>query len=328
MFGLLSFYIGPKKHTLLPCHEAPQLFTKYSLEKTTAMYKLAGRFGTVFCQQLSTGNVGIQYVVCRPKEDCILHLKNKSKWIGAHLVLGHSISYYFKGLGNIDFRSLQFNIFHFPTIDIQVPLQKDKEYILLDIYFKPAYLKRGMLALPATKNLTKAIFRKVSFYEQSMNLSFYVQSIIKALLHPLYIGKLQHDFLQIKSMELLLCLLNTNSPNKALVNLERFADKLHQAKNFIAAHYDEHYSIKKMAKLSMMNSTHFKIGFHQQFGMGPFEFLIQVRMQQSIELLKNNQLSINQIADKVGYQNPSSFINAFKKHFGSTPGQMRKNNIS
>ena len=185
-----------------------------------------------------------------------------------------------------------------------------------------------MLALPATKNLTKAIFRKVSFYEQSMNLSFYVQSIIKALLHPLYIGKLQHDFLQIKSMELLLCLLNTNSPNKALVNLERFADKLHQAKNFIAAHYDEHYSIKKMAKLSMMNSTHFKIGFHQQFGMGPFEFLIQVRMQQSIELLKNNQLSINQIADKVGYQNPSSFINAFKKHFGSTPGQMRKNNIS
>lgn len=54
------------------------------------------------------------------------------------------------------------------------------------------------------------------------------------------------------------------------------------------------------------------------------EFITKVRMNQAEELLRNSDLSISQIAYRVGFSEPSNFSRTFSKHFGCSPSQYLK----
>jgi len=50
-------------------------------------------------------------------------------------------------------------------------------------------------------------------------------------------------------------------------------------------------------------------------------------MKKAIELLQSSSLSIGRIATATGYSNAVSFVKAFKKHFGYTPGKLRSTQL-
>lgn len=54
------------------------------------------------------------------------------------------------------------------------------------------------------------------------------------------------------------------------------------------------------------------------------EFITKVKMNQAEELLRNSDLSISQIAYKLGFSEPSNFSRTFSKHFGCSPSQYLK----
>ncbi len=54
------------------------------------------------------------------------------------------------------------------------------------------------------------------------------------------------------------------------------------------------------------------------------EFITKVKMNQAEELLKNSDLSISQIAYKLGFSEPSNFSRTFSRHFGCSPSQYLK----
>ena len=58
------------------------------------------------------------------------------------------------------------------------------------------------------------------------------------------------------------------------------------------------------------------------------ELLEEVRQQQVAQLLKNTHLSIADIGMRLGYQEPASFIRAFKTWYQCTPTQWRKQKSS
>jgi len=56
----------------------------------------------------------------------------------------------------------------------------------------------------------------------------------------------------------------------------------------------------------------------------PFqEVLVHVRLERAKELLREEQLPIYCIAERVGYLRQSSFTKAFKRAYGMTPGEFR-----
>lgn len=54
------------------------------------------------------------------------------------------------------------------------------------------------------------------------------------------------------------------------------------------------------------------------------EILEDIRKQQAITLLEERELSIDRIADRLGYSDVANFTRAFKRWTGETPGQFRK----
>lgn len=72
-------------------------------------------------------------------------------------------------------------------------------------------------------------------------------------------------------------------------------------------------------------STHYiRQVFKQKTGDNILEYMIQRRMECAGELLKNPENKITEIAERTGYKNQRYFATAFKKYYGSTPTEYRK----
>lgn len=59
-------------------------------------------------------------------------------------------------------------------------------------------------------------------------------------------------------------------------------------------------------------------------GMSIKEFIMDVRLKRSAQLLKESDLTIAEIADRTGFNNPKYFSICFKKHFELTPSEFKK----
>lgn len=53
-------------------------------------------------------------------------------------------------------------------------------------------------------------------------------------------------------------------------------------------------------------------------------YVSKVRVNKSIDLLKNTNIKVNDIASMVGFKNKNYFYSVFKKYYGITPTEIRK----
>ena len=76
-----------------------------------------------------------------------------------------------------------------------------------------------------------------------------------------------------------------------------------------------------------MNEFKLKKGFKYLFGAPVFAFRKISKMEKAKDLLLNANLSIDEIAFMTGFDHPSNFNKAFKKHFLYTPVELKRYNI-
>ena len=89
---------------------------------------------------------------------------------------------------------------------------------------------------------------------------------------------------------------------------------------FVNAHYqDAQLSLRAAAEHFDMNETYFSSYFKQNSGVGFVDYLQQLRIERSIELIQEGKLKIADIAEAVGYTNDQTFRRAFKRVMGVSP---------
>jgi len=86
---------------------------------------------------------------------------------------------------------------------------------------------------------------------------------------------------------------------------------------------DPSCSLQLMADRFGMSVSNFSHHFKKTMGQNFKEYIERLRIQTSIQLLRETDETLESIAQKSGYTNTSSFIRAFKKIMGTTPGQYR-----
>jgi AraC-like DNA-binding protein len=87
--------------------------------------------------------------------------------------------------------------------------------------------------------------------------------------------------------------------------------------------FDINFSLQAIADHFGMSVSNFSHYFKKNAGQNFKDFMDGRRINHSKQLLIHSDETIDWIAGRVGYTNPSSFIRAFKKHVGVTPGQFR-----
>lgn len=82
-------------------------------------------------------------------------------------------------------------------------------------------------------------------------------------------------------------------------------------------------TIQEISDRLKINRNKLHFGFKQQFGVSIHEYQTELRMQTALRLLQTTDMPIGEIAERTGYQEPTNFSAAFKKHFASTPRDLR-----
>lgn len=86
-------------------------------------------------------------------------------------------------------------------------------------------------------------------------------------------------------------------------------------------------NIPSLGEIARMTGTHEKKLsqiFRQQTGQTVFAFIREERIQQGRKLLGDTDLSVQEIADQIGFQNACNFSTAFKERFQMTPSRFRQ----
>ncbi|MGV2787196.1 helix-turn-helix domain-containing protein, partial [Clostridium perfringens] len=65
--------------------------------------------------------------------------------------------------------------------------------------------------------------------------------------------------------------------------------------------------------------------FKEKTGMTIHDYLTRIRLNKAKELLADDSLKVQDIAQRVGYESTSYFISLFLKSQGVTPNEYRKN---
>jgi len=106
-------------------------------------------------------------------------------------------------------------------------------------------------------------------------------------------------------------------------NLKRFTPSIENAVSFIKENYHQRLQLREIAKASSISKFYFIRIFTDIIGTTPYNYLTSLRINESKKLLLNTDLSVQNIAEAVGFSDANIFIKNFKKFTGNTPSNFR-----
>lgn len=103
------------------------------------------------------------------------------------------------------------------------------------------------------------------------------------------------------------------------------ARQLAETRRYMEEHLDEPLTIPALSRRACLSATTFKEEFRRMYGLPVHTWLRQRRMERAAELLHTPGLSLETVAQAVGYSSVSQFAATFRRYYGVTPGKYRKN---
>lgn len=98
-----------------------------------------------------------------------------------------------------------------------------------------------------------------------------------------------------------------------------------QVIRYLSTQYAEPISIENMADTLGYNRAYLSRIFKQQTGITPVTFLLKLRIDKAHLLLRERlELTIEQIAASVGFQDPLYFSKQFRRYYGQSPTAYRE----
>lgn len=101
-------------------------------------------------------------------------------------------------------------------------------------------------------------------------------------------------------------------------------DPVRQAKFFINDHYNEEISLEDIAGSVSLSKYYFSRLFEKETGQTPWDFLVETRLRNAMQMLTHSNASVEEIGASCGFSNTAHFIRSFKAHTYYTPGAFRK----
>jgi AraC-like DNA-binding protein len=91
---------------------------------------------------------------------------------------------------------------------------------------------------------------------------------------------------------------------------------------------DRAWTVAALANEVAMSRSAFAARFRELVGEPPMHYLAKWRMQLALSILNDENPSLGDLADRVGYQSEAAFSRAFKRYIGASPGIVRRRDHS
>lgn len=104
-------------------------------------------------------------------------------------------------------------------------------------------------------------------------------------------------------------------------------NRLRSIMSYVQAHYTEEISLDDIAAHVNICKSECCRFFKKHMKMTIFDYLLSLRIQNSIPLLMNGE-TVTKIAETVGFSTSAYYGQIFKRYMGCSPSQYRKNHLS
>lgn len=96
-----------------------------------------------------------------------------------------------------------------------------------------------------------------------------------------------------------------------------------QIKKFISNNYFKNLTLEDIAESVFLSPYYISRVFKEDQGITIMDYATKVRLEEAKKLLHNPRYNIDDIAEKVGYNDPSYFSKVFRRKEGMSPSQFR-----
>lgn len=168
--------------------------------------------------------------------------------------------------------------------------------------------------------LKNVITEKDEFY-------FDMKKLISDIVQVYFDASLHYSLL-IKSYLLQLIYLSLKGNYlKEIVKNERTSNVvMKEICDFIHRNYQFDLKSKKLAEMAGYSKFHFTKIFKEYTGKSVLDYIHHLRMDRALSLLMNTNLTVEEVAFDLGYENVSYFIKRFKSLTGKSPSKYKNEN--
>jgi AraC-like DNA-binding protein len=99
-------------------------------------------------------------------------------------------------------------------------------------------------------------------------------------------------------------------------------ERLERARQILLARLQDPPSLPALARQAGLNEVKLKVGFRALFGSPVYAYLRDHRLELAHRLLRARVGNVTEVAQRVGYANPSKFATAFRKRFNVSPSDV------
>jgi len=114
---------------------------------------------------------------------------------------------------------------------------------------------------------------------------------------------------------------SAKGPMPLILHTEEIIERLI---HFMEWRYKEEITLAALAELVHLNPSYLIRLFKKQMNVTPFDYLRDLRLKAAISLLSGSMLSVQEIAHETGFGSVHYFCRLFKRSYGSSPAEWRK----
>jgi AraC family transcriptional regulator len=101
------------------------------------------------------------------------------------------------------------------------------------------------------------------------------------------------------------------------------AVRLRSIIEYIHLHIGDNIGIEELSVQACLSPFHFCRIFKTTTGLAPHQYILRLKIDRAIHLIRHKKSSLRDIAYKLGFTDPAHFSNSFKKVTGFTPAQLK-----
>ncbi|WP_337101448.1 AraC family transcriptional regulator [Paenibacillus sp. YIM B09110] len=199
--------------------------------------------------------------------------------------------------------------------------QSGNELIVHNCLFMPELLDRLREAFPAPEGIFSLSGREKQGYAVFHDRNDEYRMLIRSLYRE-YVLRLPGT--EAAQLSLLLQLLLAMHRNEQRGEESRTFRQLSPVFEHIAVHYEETIQLRTLAGLVSLSIPYLQRLFKRATGQTIVEYIQNLRIEKSCELLRHTELQVQEIAFLSGYSDMKFFHSLFKKKTGTSPYRYRQ----
>lgn len=204
-------------------------------------------------------------------------------------------------------------------IPINISLSKKSKLIIFVITIQSleSYFKEYSEKLPFIKNhsyISTCIEKPLSIQEKL---------IISQLEDYFLDSEFENLYLTLKLREILIYYFSrTEEKAQETISMDdKLISQLHEIKNLLVENIASPPTLKSISQTVGLSEYKIKEGFKKLYSKTFSTFILDTKLEIGKDKLEMKVKKVKEIAYDLGYENPSHFIEAFKKKYGITPKQ-------